>query len=128
MPRHTRNPALWFAALLVWFGILCVLSSFQSVGPAIALEHADKLLHFGYFLVGGVLMAGWRFRLQPAEPDWPRIIIGTTAAMALAGWIDEWHQTFTPGRSGGDVWDLLADTLGGSAGALVLRAAHPWLK
>lgn len=124
MLRFTRHPALWLAGLLVWFGTLWALSSLHSAGPRIDVRHIDKLMHFGYFLGGGWLFAGWRFRLAPAAPDWRRIFFSTVTAMALVGAIDEWHQTYTPGRSGGDPWDWTADLLGGAAGALALRAVH----
>jgi len=37
---------------------------------------------------------------------------------SVIGRLDEYHQTFTPGRSGNDTGDWLADTLGGAAGAV----------
>lgn len=35
----------------------------------------------------------------------------------LVGIIDEYHQTFTPGRTGNDLGDWIADILGSIAGA-----------
>lgn len=124
MLRQTRHPALWFTGLCIWFGVLWLLSSSHNVGPKVDVRHLDKLLHFGYFLGGGFLLAGWHFRLRPANPPWRRILWTAVIAMAVIGGIDEWHQTHTPGRHGGDLWDWLADTLGGTTGALVLRAVH----
>ena len=46
-----------------------------------------------------------------------RATVGATALLvvltgAAVGWFDEWHQTFTPGRSGLDVYDWMADVTG----------------
>jgi VanZ family protein len=43
------------------------------------------------------------------------------------GGLDEWHQTFTPGRSGGDVWDWLADMTGGFIGAFIALGVEKWM-
>ena len=40
-----------------------------------------------------------------------------TLVGSVIGRLDEYHQTFTPGRSGNDYGDWLADTLGAAAGA-----------
>jgi VanZ family protein len=128
MLRHTRHPALWFAALGIWFGVLWMLSSTPSPGPRIEINHLDKVLHFGYFLGGGFLFAGWRFRLADGRLPWGRIIVLTAVTLAVVGGIDEWHQTHTPGRNGGDPGDWLADVLGATTGAWVLKFIHPRLK
>jgi VanZ family protein len=88
------------------------------------IPHFDKLEHFGYFLIGGFLLSGGIFTANPERSSWKRIVWTTVIAIAAIGCIDEWHQCFTPGRSGGDPWDWLADLLGGTAGALVLKAVH----
>jgi VanZ family protein len=40
--------------------------------------------------------------------------------MMLIGAVDEFHQLQTPGRSGGDGLDWLADSAGGFLGAVVV--------
>jgi VanZ family protein len=124
MFRLPRHPAIWFAAFLGWFAALWFCSSLPGSAQPMPVPHLDKLLHFSYYLGGGLLFAGCHFRLQPAQPAWGRILGAAIVAMALIGWLDEWHQTFTPGRSGADPWDWLADLLGGAAGALILKAIH----
>ena len=39
--------------------------------------------------------------------------------LSFFGATDEWHQQFTPGRSGKDVGDWTADSIGGLAGSLL---------
>ena len=120
LPRH---PGIWFTALLGWLGMLWVLSSLSGVqiAPPLAIPHFDKIEHFGYFLGGGVLIAGWLLSLRPVCPAWPRILATTIIALAIIGCLDEYHQCFTPGRSGADPWDWLADVLGATTGAFVLK-------
>ena len=121
LPRH---PAIWFSALALWVGLLWMLSSFSSAGPPMPVANLDKLAHFAYFLGGGILFAGCHFSLRPDRPEWANILASAIIAMALIGFLDEWHQCFTPGRSGADPWDWLADVLGGTAGALTLKWVH----
>src|SRR6266478_2496435 len=117
-----------------WVATIFYLSSLS--GPSVEELNVfhlwDKLAHFIAYAAGGVLLAGGLragTRLSPAK------IFGyTLLALSLFGASDEWHQLYTPGRSGADVHDWLADTLGSAAGAtlaLVLwrvwfnRAAAP---
>lgn len=81
-------------------------------------------MHFGYFLIGGFLLTGGNISRNPDFTSWKSILATTIVAMATIGIIDEWHQCFTPGRSGADPWDWLADLLGGASGAYILKALH----
>ena len=127
MRRILRQPAFWFAALMLWLGTLWLLSSRSGDSTGLPIEHLDKLAHFFYFLAGGMLLANWRVTLQPDRPRWNQILLASVAAMALIGLLDEWHQCFTPGRNGADPWDWLADTLGAIAGAFATKFIHPRL-
>lgn len=69
-------------------------------------------------------MAGGLSRLYGERPDWRVVVCAAVLVAAIAGWIDEWHQSFTPMRNGMDPWDWLADIFGGTAGALLVRALH----
>lgn len=119
-----RDPRVWLAALLVWLGTLWWLSSRPGGGGPDLFPHFDKAAHFGYFAGGAFLFAGWQVRKSGRASVSPPLVALTVAFVSLIGIIDEWHQLHTPGRSGGDPWDWLADTLGALAGALVLKAAH----
>ena len=50
---------------------------------------------------------------------WKRVIIFTAVAISVFGALDEFHQLFTPHRSGADPFDWTADTLGALTGALL---------
>ena len=129
MARLIRNPSFWLTCFLLWFAVLWVLSSF-SLGNKLAVPVAniDKLEHFGYFFGGSGLLCAYLFRRNPDRPNW-RVILGSTiVAIALIGCLDEYHQSFTPGRSGNDPYDFLADVLGATAGAFTFKRLHHRLK
>jgi VanZ family protein len=103
----------------VWLVTLWILSSLP--GQDIHLPpfpEADKVVHFGYFFIGGFLLA-WllrrAFRWRAGKQ-----LCGALCAIALIGALDEFHQLYTPGRSGGDPADWTADCAGGVLGALVI--------
>lgn len=126
--RPLRDARTWLAALLFWLGLLWWLSSRPGVPGPELLPHLDKLAHFGYFAGGAFLFAGWQARKRGLATVGPGLVAVTVIFGSLVGVIDEWHQLSTPGRSGGDLWDWAADTVGSLAGALALKAAHPRLR
>ncbi len=83
------------------------------------IPHLDKVAHFGYFFGGGGLLAAFLGLRFPDAPVW-RTLALLVLVGAVIGRLDEYHQGFTPGRSGNDNADWLADILGTFAGALVM--------
>jgi VanZ family protein len=74
----------------------------------------DKAEHFIAFAAGAAnlaLVLRWS-TLWPAA----RVALAAIIAISTFAAIDEIHQLFTPGRSGADVFDWMADTLGAAAG------------
>ncbi len=129
MARLIRNPRFWLVCFLLWFAVLWLLSSFALAGKgAPAIANFDKLAHFGYFFGGSGLLSAYLFRRNPDRPNWKAIIGGVIIAIALTGCLDECHQSFTPGRSGNDPYDLLADVLGATVGAFMFKRIHRRLK
>lgn len=127
LPRLLRAPRFWLAGFLLWLALLWVFSSLSLPSSAAYLpsfKHFDKLEHFAYFFGSGFLLTGYLFRSKPEEPDWRAILIRVVLVISLIGWLDEWHQTFTPGRCGNDPYDWLADVLGASAGAFAFKRIH----
>jgi len=83
---------------------------------------SDKVLHFaGYAGLGALLMlAAWT--------GLRRVSLGfglSLAVAALYGAVDEWSQSFVPGRVA-DVYDWWADVAGGGFGALVVALILSW--
>ena len=74
----------------------------------------DKLFHLVVFGALGFLVMG---TLQPPQNGYRQQQLWWVAvAVMLYGISDEFHQYFVPGRSV-DVYDVLADALGGLLGA-----------
>jgi len=120
-----RSPHLWLASFVLWFAVLWLLSSSsQPAGDLPPIPLNDKILHFGYFLGGGGLLSAYFYRRNPDSARWPRIVLMVTVICGLLGIVDEIHQTFTPGRSGNDPYDLLADVFGALSGSLLFRRFH----
>ncbi len=86
------------------------------------LDVSDKVLHFGAYAVGALALA-LALRWNTAW-SWPRIVRVSVVAISLYGATDEWHQLYTPHRSGGDLADWTADALGAIAGAIAGAFLH----
>ncbi len=115
-----KRPQVWISAWSVWFVTLCFLSSGTPAPENTPdIPHLDKIAHFGFFFGGGGLFCGW-LRHQFKKLNALQCIGITTLVGSLVGVIDEYHQTFTPGRSGNDIGDWTADTLGSLTGAIVM--------
>ena len=119
--------AAWLA-VAVWGATIYWLSS--RTGPEIeelnVFEIWDKAAHFSAFLVGGGTLAV-ALRWSTAWPS-ARLAIFAAIAISLFGASDEYHQLFTVNRSGADVFDWLADTLGGIAGSFITTFIHARLE
>lgn len=116
LSRVVSSPVLWSALVSIWAAVLWWLSSQSKLPSPAKFEGIDKIEHTLYFAAGGMCFllglrtAGFARKTTSA-------ILLTVLFCAITGLLDEWHQTFTPGRSGGDVWDWAADTLGGFVGS-----------
>ncbi len=129
MPDVIRRPAFWLGAFLLWLTTLWALSSSSNVGPELpSIPNIDKIAHFGFFFGGSGLLCGWLYFLNPENPNWLRIITTAICIIAFVGILDEYHQTFTPGRTGNDPFDWLADLFGATCGVIVFKALHRFLK
>ena len=110
--------AAWLA-VAAWAGGIFWLSSRtgSEINEMNIFDVWDKAAHFSAFLAGAVAL-GIALRWSTAW-TWTRIAIFAALAISLYGASDEYHQLFTPHRSGADVGDWLADTLGAATGALI---------
>ena len=129
MVRLPRHPLFWLATVILWFCTLWLLSSSaRAMEEMPKIANIDKVLHFGFFFGGSGLMSAFLFRLRPLSPKWGLIILGSVVFVAIVGGLDEFHQSFVPGRSGNDPFDWLADVSGGFCGALLFKRLHRLLK
>lgn len=114
--RLWNHPALWIGGVLVWGVVLFNLSA-QALpeGALPNVPQIDKLAHLAYFTMGSLCFGRLLRLLAPGLR--PGLVVAACVVFAAAvGLLDEYHQSFTPGRSGNDPADWLADTLGGLVG------------
>ena len=78
----------------------------------------DKVMHFISYGILGYLLAR-SIKDASAGLTWRQVILVSLLALAY-GASDEFHQSFVVGRDASFA-DLLADGLGGFAGAMLLR-------
>jgi len=121
-----ERPRTWWILLSLWWLATFTASSFSTgpkPPPEFEIPHLDKILHFCWFAGGGFALAlAIRLRRPPPASFLVRVIL-PIAAISLLGALDEFRQSFTPGRSGNDFGDWVADTLGGGLGV----ACAAWL-
>ncbi len=93
----------------------------EKFGPN-PFDGADKAVHASLFFIGAILLAtalrgllSWRWKWLAAAA------LGIMTGFALS---DEFHQLYTPHRSGMDPGDLAADILGSSLGILCVWFLH----
>ena len=112
----------WGAGYIIWAVVLYGLSSLPAL-PGIGISHIDKVEHAVYFAVGhfafGMALV---LKLEPNRRiQWLTIAAVVVVTAGIVGILDEWHQSFTRGRYGNDVGDILADTSGGIIASILLR-------
>jgi len=116
--RLPTGPAAYLLLFGFWLVTLCFLSaSSPPIENRQEIPHLDKVLHFGYFFLGGAIFAA-HCGLRWPETSRRRLLLLVVLVCSVIGRLDEYHQGFVPGRSGNDTGDWLADTVGGFSGAL----------
>ena len=85
------------------------------------IPNFDKLAHFCVF----GLLATLIVRMVPAHARTLRAALGVVALVSFFGLTDEFHQSFTPGRSV-EFADWVADTLGALTAVLVYCRWHAY--
>lgn len=120
--RNWINVLLWlmFAA---WCVTLFILSSIPgSRLGALPFPQADKVVHSAIFAMGAILLA-FAFYRTFGRSAWKTSVLVFVAMVAI-GFSDEFHQLYTPGRSGDDPGDLLADAAGALIGIVCAGLLH----
>ena len=121
-----QSPRFWAICFALWFIALNLLSHGDKFHPPgnfpFEIPHLDKIVHFGFFFGGAGLLSAAYYLAQ--KPLWGRLILIVTLSLSLIGIWDEFHQSFFENRTGNDLGDWLADTLGALCGALVFKKLH----
>jgi VanZ family protein len=101
---------------LVWAGVVFALSSVPGKSlPQVQAPDFDKVAHLGVYAVLGALVL--RGLLRTTSLTSRRAIVLAMVLGTLYGITDEFHQSFTPGRTP-DWHDVAADAAGSLLGAL----------
>jgi VanZ family protein len=107
----------------IWSAVIFVLSSIpgRALPPLPGWWNADKFVHSGiYAVLGALCWRGARGTLPAGRGPAAQVIVAVLIT-TLYGVTDEAHQSFTPQRTP-DVYDVVADALGGLLGALACVA------
>jgi len=99
-------------AILV-MAVIYMLSSLPGDDSLLnTFEFSDKIKHFIAYFVLGITYCMWISRESwLAKPFFWCVIV--VVMCTTLGILDEYHQSFVPGRSGNDLKDLAADFVGG---------------
>jgi VanZ family protein len=110
---------LWLLPV-AWAGLLFYLSAQSKLpdfGPKFAAK--DKVEHaIAYAVLSALVVIPLR---RAHWLPWPQTLVVAVLIASTYGALDEWHQSFVPGRDC-SAWDWLADTAGGSCGIFVSYA------
>lgn len=108
--------------LLIVGTIFMVSGQSEVATPGFSFTHIDKIAHFGVF---GALATSL-IRLEFFRKQGWKGAVQVILLVSLFGGLDEWRQSFTPGRMV-EFGDWVADTLGAGVAA-VLYQVWPWYR
>ena len=93
---------------LIWFCLIWILSSLPSQHiPSVNIAFFDKLEHIGVYAVLSCLLGYWL-----SFKDWKlTIVILIYLVLLLLAGLDEYHQTYIPGREV-SLYDFMANSAG----------------
>lgn len=116
--RLIHIPAIILVALITW------LSS-KPVGLKTQLfENQDKVLHFIAYGFIAFCFCFWvrskRWKSSPIKYGFIVLML-----IFILGLVDEWHQSFVPGRQV-SMMDVLADVLGGATAIFIYFKLKIW--
>ena len=109
----------WFPVIFC-IALISILSSFSITVP----QGQDKFWHIAEYGLLGFLTT--RAALLTWDPSRRMAVVWGTLLATLFGAVDELHQRFVPGRQSSG-WDLVADLLGASLGAVLFIALGAYL-
>lgn len=119
-----RYPLFRYIPGLILLAMIFRTSAISGDGMTWLVAPFDKFVHGGVYAVLGACFCLWF-----ANARWEKrsaLMAFCAALLCLAfGVLDEFHQSFVPGRSV-SAGDVCADFVGGLVGAFVYRAIRPW--
>ncbi len=123
--NHTKPYRILCWSLFgLWFVTLNIVSSipFPEVPATLSFKFSDKIAHFGIFGLGAFLLAAaWCASKRGLSV---KRFVNVFLLLTLMGIADEIRQLFIPGRSGADLGDMTANTIGALAGTVFAWFIH----
>jgi len=108
---------LSLACAVIWAGILYYLSDQPGIDMAPLFSHQYKVMHVVAYALLGIFCMG---ALKKSSTGYrPAQLWAVTALTGVYGLLDEYHQSFIPGRFS-TASDVIADLAGGFLGALFI--------
>lgn len=101
--------------IAIWY-----LSSQSTVPLPKGIFGVDKIAHFIAYGALSFALSLWFSREEWRANPW-KVAFTVITIASLYGAVDEFHQSFVPGRDM-SAWDLMADTIGAGIGAIMFRA------
>ena len=115
------NVRRWLPPLL-WAGVILFGTSLPAEAVPVQTSKIDKVLHFSIYTVFSYLLTR---QFSYSMTRWKAAAFAVLFAVVF-GALDEWHQSFIPGRST-ELADWRADSLGALVGAIACAAfARRW--
>ncbi len=98
------------------------LYSFEDTSvPAIQIPHLDKIVHFTFYFVAAILgLLSFRMRVKEGAPLKKFMIVMLLLLVIFGIIIEVIQDRYTTSRAG-DVFDVLANTIGALAGVLTIK-------
>ena len=108
---------------VAWAAMIFIASSIPGHNlPKFALMINDKVIHATIFFVLGMLVyRALEPRVKVEIFNWRRLLLAVTVVVAY-GFVDEFHQSFVPGRTV-DIKDASADAVGGIVAGIIIYFA-----
>ena len=101
---------------VVWTILIFILCTMPQANlPKYGIPHMDKIAHFGFFGVQSVLLC-MLLRYRTKRGYWGIFFLSTLQVCFYGGLIEVLQSVFY--NRTGDIYDLIADTLGGICGAI----------
>lgn len=125
MSQPLRTFARYWLPLLIYIGLIFIMSSLSRRPTSFLDFIPDKLLHFGEYALLAALTARAIYSL-PRPDAWWVVLLITFVVVAVLGTLDEIHQSTIPRRSA-EILDWVADVSGGLTGGVCYLLFKRWL-
>ena len=119
-----RYPLFRYIPGILLLAMIFRTSSIDGEGMSWLVHPFDKFIHCGTFALLTAFFGMWFANFRWEKNRW-LVALYCVGLCLLAGILDEYHQSFVPGRSV-SLEDICADVVGGIVGVTVYALVRPW--